>query len=127
MEAATAVERPPDERAVSSFAKSLFLGEIHEQLVFPFPMPDPEEQDQIRSLVAALCEMPYDPRRVEEERWIGDETVAELGERGLGAVEQYITIVPLFFGMIRLGLGLFGGNRLALSRIEGLRLRFNAF
>ena len=27
--------------------------------------------------------MPYDARRAEEERWIGDETVAELGERGL--------------------------------------------
>jgi acyl-CoA dehydrogenase family protein 9 len=83
MEAATTVERPPDEYAVSSFAKSLFLGEIHDQLVFPFPMPDPEEQERIRSLVAALREMPYDARRVEEERWIGDETVAELGERGL--------------------------------------------
>jgi acyl-CoA dehydrogenase family member 9 len=83
MEAAATVERPPAEHGVSSFAKSLFLGEIHEQLVFPFPMPDPEEQERIRSLVAALREMPYDARRVEEERWIGDGTVAELGERGL--------------------------------------------
>jgi acyl-CoA dehydrogenase family protein 9 len=83
MEAATVAERLPDERAVSSFAKSLFLGEIHERLVFPFPKPDAEEQDRIRSLVAALREMPYDARRVEEEGWIGDETMAELGERGL--------------------------------------------
>jgi acyl-CoA dehydrogenase family protein 9 len=83
MEAAATVERPPDELGASSFAKSLFLGQIHEQLVFPFPMPDPEEQERIRSLVAALREMPYDARRVEEERWIGDETVTELGERGL--------------------------------------------
>jgi acyl-CoA dehydrogenase family protein 9 len=83
METAAAIERPPDEFGVSSFAKSLFLGQIHEQLVFPFPMPDPEEQERIRSLVASLREMPYDARKVEEERWIGDETVAELGERGL--------------------------------------------
>ena len=76
MEAAT-------EQAVSSFAKSLFLGEIHEELVFPFPKPDPEEQERIRGLIAALRDVPYDPRRVEEERWIGDDTLAELGERGL--------------------------------------------
>jgi acyl-CoA dehydrogenase family member 9 len=76
MEAAT-------EQAVSSFAKSLFLGEIHEELVFPFPKPDPEEQERIRGLIAALRDVHYDPRRVEEERWIGDDTLAELGERGL--------------------------------------------
>ena len=76
MEAAT-------EQAVSSFAKSLFLGEIHEELVFPFPKPDPEEQDRIRSLIASLREMPYDAKKIEEDRWIGDDTIAELGERGL--------------------------------------------
>ena len=27
--------------------------------------------------------MPYDPAKVEEERWIGDDTIRELGERGL--------------------------------------------
>jgi acyl-CoA dehydrogenase family protein 9 len=76
MEAAT-------ERRVSSFAKSLFLGEIHEDLVFPFPKPDPDEQDRIRSLIASLRDMPYDPKSVEEQRWLGDDTIAELGERGL--------------------------------------------
>jgi acyl-CoA dehydrogenase family protein 9 len=76
MEAAT-------EQAVSSFAKSLFLGEIHEELVFPFPKPDPDEQERIRGLIASLRDVPYDPRKVEEERWIGDDTIAELGERGL--------------------------------------------
>jgi acyl-CoA dehydrogenase family protein 9 len=76
MEAAT-------EQAVSSFAKSLFLGEIHEELVFPFPKPDPEEQDRIRGLIAALRDIPYDAKKVEEERWIGDDMIAELGERGL--------------------------------------------
>ena len=76
MEAAT-------EQRVSSFAKSLFLGEIHEELVFPFPKPDPEEQDRIRALIASLREMPYDERRIEEQGWLGDDTIAALGERGL--------------------------------------------
>jgi len=83
MEAATTLQRPADERAVSSFAKSLFLGEIHEELVFPYPEPDPGEQDRIRALLAALRELPYDPRQVEEKGWIGDATIRELGDRGL--------------------------------------------
>ena len=32
-------QRPAAEEEVSSFAKSLFLGEIHEEMVFPFPKP----------------------------------------------------------------------------------------
>src|SRR5215212_2124080 len=78
MEAAT-------EQRVSSFSKSLFLGEIHEDLVFPFPKPDAEEQDRIRHLVRQAREFAadYDPRKAEEDRWIGDDKIAELGERGL--------------------------------------------
>src|SRR5215211_2741774 len=83
MEAATTKERPSEEAGVSSFAKSLFLGEIHEDFVFPFPKPDPDEQDRIRSLIAALHEVPYDEREVEEKAWIGDRTIREMGERGL--------------------------------------------
>ena len=83
MEAATTHQRAPEEARVSSFAKSLFLGEIHEELVFPFPKPDEAEQDRIRALIASLREVEYDPRRVEEQRWVGDDVIAELGERGL--------------------------------------------
>jgi acyl-CoA dehydrogenase family protein 9 len=85
MEAATkpsAAER----QAVSSFAKSLFLGEIHEELVFPFPKPDLEDQEKTRRLVRSFREFAqehYDPRKVEEQRWIGDDVIAGLGERGL--------------------------------------------
>ena len=86
MEAATAAptEAPPAE-AVSSFAKSLFLGEIHEELTFPWPQPDPTEQEQIRSLIASLRELAerIDPREIEERRWVGDDLIRELGERGL--------------------------------------------
>ena len=83
MESGTTTQSSPEEQAVSSFAKSLFLGEIHEELVFPFPKPDPDEQDRVRSLIRALREMPYDPRKIEEDRWIGDDTIREMGERGL--------------------------------------------
>jgi acyl-CoA dehydrogenase family member 9 len=86
VEAATTpkVEERP-EREVSSFAKSLFMGEICEELVFPWPRPDPDEQQRIRELNAAAREIGgrMDPREVEEKRWIGDRTIRELGDAGL--------------------------------------------
>jgi acyl-CoA dehydrogenase family protein 9 len=82
MEVATAAE---PRQGVSSFAKSLFLGEIHEEMVFPFPRPHEEEQERIRALNSALREMAegWDPRRWEEEGWVGDGTIRQLGEAGL--------------------------------------------
>jgi acyl-CoA dehydrogenase family protein 9 len=70
----------------SSFSKSLFLGDIHEELVFPFPRPDEAEQVKIRELIGRLrsyCAENYDPREVEEKRWVGDRTIKDLGELGL--------------------------------------------
>ena len=86
MEAATEAEisgRP--EYEVSSFTKSLFLGEIHEEMVFPWPAPDPGEQERIRELNAAAREIGdrMDHRKVEEKRWIGDDVIRDLGEAGL--------------------------------------------
>jgi len=86
MEAATTTQEAPDRQQVSSFAKSLFLGEIHEEMVFPFPMPSDEEQEKVRGLIGSLreyAEEAYDERRFDEERWIPDEVIAGLGERGL--------------------------------------------
>jgi acyl-CoA dehydrogenase family member 9 len=85
MEAATTTQGTEPVEGVSSFAKSLFLGEIHEELVFPFPKADPAEQERVRELNASLREWAegYDSRKTEEDRWIGDENIAELGERGL--------------------------------------------
>jgi acyl-CoA dehydrogenase family protein 9 len=70
---------------VSSFAKSLFLGELHEDVVFPYPQPDPSEQEKIRSLIGSIRELApaIDPHAMEEERWVPDELLAEMGERGL--------------------------------------------
>jgi acyl-CoA dehydrogenase family protein 9 len=69
----------------TSFAKSLFCGEIEEEMVFPWPEPAPDEQDRIRGLIAAAKEIGsrYDPREVEEKRWVGDDVIRDLGEAGL--------------------------------------------
>ncbi|MDQ3933337.1 MAG: acyl-CoA dehydrogenase family protein [Actinomycetota bacterium] len=85
MEAATTKQEAPEQQGVSSFAKSLFLGEIHEDLVFPYPQPSEEQQEKTRELVRQAREFGqgYDQRKVEEDRWIGDDNIRELGERGL--------------------------------------------
>ncbi len=85
MEAATTTQRPAAGTEASSFSKSLFLGEIHEEMVFPFPQPEADEQDRIRALNASLRELAetIDTREIEEKRWIGDDLVRGLGERGL--------------------------------------------
>jgi acyl-CoA dehydrogenase family protein 9 len=80
---------------VSSFGKSLFCGEIHEELVLPYPKPNAAEEQRIRHLIAALREFAaeaIDPRKIEEDRWIGDDVIAGLGDRGLCGLyvpEQY--------------------------------------
>ena len=76
---------------VSSFAKSLFLGEIHEELVFPWPQTDRDEQDRIRDLNSRIrdyCAEHYDPRQAEEEGWIPDRVLRDLGE--IGALGLYV-------------------------------------
>src|SRR5438067_1975006 len=62
------------------------LGEIHEELVFPYPIPSGEEADKVRGLVTAFRDYAadhIDSRRIDEEAWIPDEVFLELGERGL--------------------------------------------
>jgi acyl-CoA dehydrogenase family protein 9 len=71
---------------VTSFSKALMLGEIHEELVFPYPIARDGEAEKVRGLVAAFREVAdarVDSRRIDEERWIPDEVFLELGERGL--------------------------------------------
>jgi acyl-CoA dehydrogenase family protein 9 len=85
-EAATTTQGTTAPNGVSSFAKSLFLGELHEELVFPYPRPEAAEEEKVRGLVGSLREFAaeaIDPRRIEEERWVGDDVVRGLGERGL--------------------------------------------
>src|SRR5437763_8565793 len=83
---ATATEQGArTEQEVSSFAKSLFLGEIHEDVVFPFPRPPEDDQRRTRELIRQIREFgeSYDEHEVEEKPWIGDDKIRELGERGL--------------------------------------------
>ena len=85
MEAATTKQASGTKQGVSSFAKSLFLGEIHEDLVFPFPQPEEGDRKRTQHLVRQAREFGegYDQRAAEERRWIGDDEIRELGERGL--------------------------------------------
>ncbi len=86
MEAVTA-EKPEAGRAedASSFAKSLLLGDIPDEMVFPWPQPKADEQDRIRRLIKAAHDIAggLDHRKIEEERWIGDNVIRQLGEAGL--------------------------------------------
>jgi acyl-CoA dehydrogenase family protein 9 len=71
---------------VTSFAKAMVLGEIHEELVFPFPLPDEAEADKVRGLIRAFREYAadhIDSREIDEKRWIEDRVFTDLGERGL--------------------------------------------
>jgi acyl-CoA dehydrogenase family member 9 len=75
-----------DEPAATSFAKGLFVGEIHQELVTPYPAMAREEGRRVADLSAtlhAIADEHYDARRIEDERWIGDEVLAHLGEAGL--------------------------------------------
>ena len=72
--------------AVSSFAKALALGEIHEDLVFPYPIPGGQEADKVRKLVDGFREYAaehVDPIKIDEEGWIDDEVYEQLGSLGL--------------------------------------------
>jgi acyl-CoA dehydrogenase family protein 9 len=83
---ATTTQQTPRVEGVSSFSKSLFLGDIHEDIVFPFPRPRDEERERIRELISSLrdcAEEHYDWRKAEEERWVGDGFIRELGDRGI--------------------------------------------
>jgi acyl-CoA dehydrogenase family protein 9 len=69
-----------------SFAKSLFAGRLPVAMVFPYPRLDHDEQCRVEALVGSardFLDAHYDPARVEQERWVGDDIVDGLGERGL--------------------------------------------
>ena len=71
---------------VTSFAKALVLGEIHEELVFPYPLPDEAEAEKVRGLIGefrAYAADHIDSRRIDEERHIPDRVFTDLGELGL--------------------------------------------
>ena len=66
--------------AVSSFSKALVLGEIHEELVFPYPVRrDDAEEEKIRGLVRAFRDYAaenIDSREIDTKGWIDDQVYA---------------------------------------------------
>ncbi|HUH08301.1 MAG TPA: acyl-CoA dehydrogenase family protein [Egibacteraceae bacterium] len=85
-----AIERAPEQPIApeesESFAKSLFLGDLRSELVFPYPSLDRDERTQVRTLIASLRELAaerYDARKIEQQGWIGDDILAEMGDAGL--------------------------------------------
>ena len=77
---------PETATAVTSFSKALMLGEIHEDMVFPYPLPDGGEADKVRGLVDAFrgySAEHIDYRTIDREAWIPDEVYRDLGELGL--------------------------------------------
>lgn len=80
---------------VSSFSKALVLGEIHEDMVFPYPRPNEAEADKIRGLITSFRSYAaenVDSRAIDDARWIEDHVYRDLGELGLMGLyvpEQY--------------------------------------
>jgi acyl-CoA dehydrogenase family protein 9 len=72
---------------VPSFSKGLVLGEIHEDLVFPWPVRESaEEEDRIRGLITAFRDYAaehIDSRAIDRAGWIEDHVYRDLGELGL--------------------------------------------
>jgi len=84
-----------DRSSKPSFTKALFLGNTHSELVMPYPLLDPAERTKVDALVGSAREYltgTYDPWKAEADRWVGDDTIRDLGERGLLGLfvdEQY--------------------------------------
>ncbi|GAB2974546.1 acyl-CoA dehydrogenase family protein [Frigoribacterium salinisoli] len=76
-----AVDRTPR----PSFTKSLFTGRVASELAFPWTGFAPEERARLDGAVADVRAVldDYDPWRAEREGWVGDDTIRQLGERGL--------------------------------------------
>ena len=93
-----------------SFTRGVFLGEIREDLVFPFPeltAADKESLDAILASFRAWAAATVDTARLDREGRFGDEVragMAELGMMGLNIPEAY---------------GGFGASALLFSRVFG--------
>ena len=75
-----------DPADVTSFSKALMLGEIHEELVFPYPIPDAAEAEKVRGLIAefrAYAAANIDARAIDEAGWIDDQVYRDLGDIGI--------------------------------------------
>jgi acyl-CoA dehydrogenase family protein 9 len=116
-EAATAVE--------PSFAKALFAGRLPAAMVMPYPRLDHDEQRRVDTLVADarnFLDATYDPAKVEQQRWVGDDIVRGLGE--LGVLGLYVAREYGGQGLSQTGycrvMEQFGGYDASLSVVMGV-------
>src|SRR3954469_15640553 len=78
-----------------SFTKGIFLGELNEELIFPFPTLSPEDAEWQRMILDSLREFAaqkVDRQKHDHEGNVGDgvrEGMAELGLMGLNIPEEY--------------------------------------
>src|SRR4051794_8368709 len=78
-----------------SFTKAVFLGELREDLVFPFPTLDPQERESLGMILDSLrafAEAHVDSARFDREGKFPDATLKalhELGVMGLSIPEEY--------------------------------------
>src|SRR3712207_4193268 len=71
---------------VSSFTKALALGQIHQDLVFPKPIPAGEEAGKVRALHQGLRDCASEtvgPQKIDESGTIDDQVYRDPGELGL--------------------------------------------
>ena len=93
-----------------SFTRGVFLGEIREDLIFPFPELTPEDRESLNAVLAsfrAWAADTVDTVRLDREGRFGDDVragMAELGMMGLNIPEEY---------------GGFGATALLFSRVFG--------
>ena len=93
-----------------SFTKGIFLGEIHEDLVFPFPALEPDERESLRMIVdsfRAFAADTIDTKQIDHDGRLPDAVrkgMAELGLMGLAIPEAY---------------GGFGASARVFSRVFG--------
>jgi acyl-CoA dehydrogenase family protein 9 len=93
-----------------SFTRGVFLGEIREDLVFPFPELGPSEKENLSAILhsfRAWASATVDSARLDREGRFGDEVragMAQLGMMGLNIPEDY---------------GGFGASALLFSRVFG--------
>ncbi len=85
----------PHESTSSSFMKSLFTGDIAQEIIFPYPMPDAEELENIHLILQAWREFAddnIDARQIDRDKKIPKEVsdgMKELGFFGMSIPEEY--------------------------------------
>lgn len=85
----------PSEDKTSSFLKSLFAGEVRQEMIFPFPAMKTEEQDDLRVIIESFREFARDHIKSSEIDRLGYipkevfQGLKELGFFGLAIPQEY--------------------------------------